>query len=177
MPPKGSTIGNSARNVAAAEFGSVRRKLSESMCCIHSYRYPSSVLRRAFQRSRERRQLLAGALAVALVKSLIHSRESPPPRSPCIRRAHKSQWRNQGRCGSPCGSQQRPLRPAQSLVQARCILRRTLLLDQDLRTRSLEMASGGVHRIQNRAHGCRTCPPPACAAASRYAAISFPYSS
>ena len=44
MPPKGSTIGNSARNVAAAEAGSVRRNCPNGVSgAVHGYLYPSSV--------------------------------------------------------------------------------------------------------------------------------------
>src|SRR5271165_493747 len=72
MPPKGSTMGNSARNVAAAEAGSVRRKWprawAEVMLPISFQRLGGAV-----ERGGQRRQLLARGLAVAPVESLVHA--------------------------------------------------------------------------------------------------------
>ncbi|MGD0760813.1 MAG: hypothetical protein ABR921_18090 [Candidatus Sulfotelmatobacter sp.] len=49
MPPKGSTIGNSARNVAAADAGSVRRNVprawAEVMGSVKDYRRAAAPLR------------------------------------------------------------------------------------------------------------------------------------
>src|SRR5271157_2164384 len=74
MPPNGSTMGNSARNVAAAECGSVRRNCPRACAVFIALPVSLQHLRSPFERRSQNRQLLPRLSRIPFVESFVHSR-------------------------------------------------------------------------------------------------------
>src|SRR5580658_8764043 len=144
-PPGGSTMGNNARNVAAAECGSVRRNCP-SACVVAvmslTDNRPALSPRAPAQPSK---RPTAGAPAPRLLCREPHSLpESPPRHTPCIRPEHR--WRGETRDGEAVP--QAPAERAQRLVQPFGISWRILLLRRNLRARVLKMFRRRGHPAQ-----------------------------
>jgi len=75
IPPKGSTMGNSARKVAAGRVrAALRRNCPRTCVAFIELSITFQSLRSAFERCRQDCQLLAGPVGVSLIQSLVHSR-------------------------------------------------------------------------------------------------------
>src|SRR5208283_5767526 len=146
MPPKGSTMGNSARNVAAAEAGRVRRKWPRAWAEV-MLPIPFQRLGRPVERRSQCRQLLARGLAVALVQSLVHARNHDR-RITGIFAGRIDGVSKPGTVRQSLRREQRAFGAAQGLVQRGDITRRILLPREDLGSRGLKVAGSGVHRAE-----------------------------